>query len=210
MAVTLISSFSARFLSAGTVTFQSPLSSAFPVSSVPSGSVTVTSEPAGALPLISLSPAFGFSTVGFAVFSVGVTAFGPTIAFTSSDGVLPVSVCIATTSSPLARVISSGTFTDQIPSLFTVASPIISWPLVTTICDPATPLPEIVLSFSVTSLITGFLDVSFFLVAVAVIFALSFVIAVPGVVDHVGFSNPSFAVAVGYLSTGRTVPSFTS
>ena len=45
---------------------------------------------------------------------------------------------------------------------------------------------------------------------IAVIFALSFVIAVPGFVDHVGFSYPSFAVTVGYLSAVRTVPSFTS
>ena len=42
------------------------------------------------------------------------------------------------------------------------------------------------------------------------IVALSAVIAVPGAVDHVGFSYPSFTVTVGYLSAGRTVPSFTS
>ena len=47
-------------------------------------------------------------------------------------------------------------------------------------------------------------------VAVAVIVALSAVIAVPGAVDQVGFSYPSFAVTVGYLSAGNAVPSFTS
>ena len=47
-------------------------------------------------------------------------------------------------------------------------------------------------------------------VAVAVIVALSAVIAVPGTVDHVGFSYPSFAVTSGYLSAGNAVPSFTS
>lgn len=120
------------------------------------------------------------------------------------------SVCVTTISSSFARVSPSGTSTDQVPSSFTLVSPITSSPLVTTISDPATPLPEIVLSPSVTLLITGFSEVSFFLVAVAIIFALSFVIAVPGFVDHVGFSNPSFAVTVGYLSAGRTVPSFTS
>ena len=120
MAVTLISSFSTRSLPSGTVTFQSPFSSALPVTFVPSGSSTVTSEPGVALPLISLSPAFGFSTVGVAVWS-----------------------CVLA-------------------------------------------------------------------VAVAVIVALSAVIAVPGFVDHFGFSYPSFAVTVGYLSAGNFVPSFTS
>ena len=47
-------------------------------------------------------------------------------------------------------------------------------------------------------------------VAVAVIVALSAVIAVPGAVDQVGFSYPSFAVTSGYLSAGNTVPLFTS
>ena len=47
-------------------------------------------------------------------------------------------------------------------------------------------------------------------VAVAVIVALSFVIAVPAGVDHTGFSYPSFTVTVGYLSAGNAVPSFTS
>ena len=49
-----------------------------------------------------------------------------------------------------------------------------------------------------------------FSVAVAVIVALSFVIAVPAGVDHVGFSYPSFAVTSGYLSAGNFVPIFTS
>ena len=120
------------------------------------------------------------------------------------------SVCVTTISSSFARVSPAGTSTDQVPSSFTVACPITSSPLVTTISDPATPLPEIVGSPSVTSLITGFSEVSFFLVAVAVIVALSLVIAVPGSTDQVGFSYPSFAVTVGYLSAGRTVPSFTS
>ena len=136
-------------------------------------------------------------------------AFSFTVVF-SSAGFLSFSVCVTTISSSFARVSPAGTSTDQVPSSFTLVSPITSSPLVTTISDPATPLPEIVLSPSVTLLITGFSEVSFFLVAVAIIFALSFVIAVPGFVDHVGFSNPSFAVTVGYLSAGRTVPSFTS
>ena len=137
-------------------------------------------------------------------------AFSFTVVF-SSAGFLSFSVCVTTISSSFARVSPAGTSTDQVPSSFTLVSPITSSPLVTTISDPATPLPEIVLSPSVTSLITGFFEVSsFFLVAIAVIFALSFVIAVPGFVDHVGFSNPSFAVTVGYFSACRTVPSFTS
>ena len=143
-------------------------------------------------------------------FKSGACTFSFTVVF-SSAGFLSFSVCVTTISSSFARVSPAGTSTDQVPSSFTVVSPIMSLPLVTTISDPATPLPEIVLSFSVTSLITGFAEVcSFFLVAVAVIFALSFVIAVPGVVDQVGFSYPSFAVTVGYLPAGRAVPSFTS
>ena len=137
-------------------------------------------------------------------------AFSFTVVF-SVAGFLSFSVCFTTIFWPFTRVFPSGTFTDQVPSSFTLVFPINSLPLITTISDPATPVPEIVLSPSVTSLITGFSEVSsFFLVAIAVIFALSFVIAVPGVVDHVGFSNPSFAVTVGYLSAGNFVPSFTS
>ena len=49
-----------------------------------------------------------------------------------------------------------------------------------------------------------------FCVAVAVIVALSLVIAVPGCTDQVGFSYPSFAVTSGYLSAVSDVPSFTS
>ena len=49
-----------------------------------------------------------------------------------------------------------------------------------------------------------------FCVAVAVIVALSAVIAVPGTVDQVGFSYPSFAFTVGYLSAVNAVPAFTS
>ena len=49
-----------------------------------------------------------------------------------------------------------------------------------------------------------------FCVAVAVIVALSAVIAVPGSTDQVGFSYPSFAVTVGYLSAVNAVPAFTS
>ena len=137
-------------------------------------------------------------------------AFSFTVVF-SSAGFLSFSVCVTTISSSFARVFPAGTSTDQVPSSFTVVSPIMSLPLVTTISDPATPLPEIFVSFSVTSLITGFAEVcSFFLVAVAVIVALSLVIAVPGFTDQVGFSYPSFAVTVGYLPAGRAVPSFTS
>ena len=49
-----------------------------------------------------------------------------------------------------------------------------------------------------------------FCVAVAVIVALSAVIAVPGAVDQVGFSYLSFAFTVGYLSAVNAVPAFTS
>ena len=73
-ATTLISSSLAKFLSAGTFAVQFPWSSAFVLISVPSGSVTVTSDPFGAVPLIALSPAFGFSTVGASVFSAGVVS----------------------------------------------------------------------------------------------------------------------------------------
>ena len=111
----------------------------------------------------------------------------------------------------MASVVPSGTFTDQVPSSFTVVSPMISSPFVTTIVEPATPVPVIVGSPAVTSLITGFAEVSSStLLAVAVIVALSAVIAVPGATDQVGFSYPSFAVAVGYLSAGNAVPIFTS
>ncbi|VYU10746.1 Uncharacterised protein [Finegoldia magna] len=86
----------------------------------------------------------------------------------------------------------------------------ISSPFVTTIFEPGTPVPVIVGSFAVTSLIFGFAEVSFTLVAVAVIVALSLLIAVPAGVDHVGFSYPSFAFTSGYLSAVNAVPSFTS
>ena len=136
-------------------------------------------------------------------------AFSVTVVF-SVAGFLSFSVCVTTIFWPFTRGLPAGTSTDQVPSSPTLVVPIFSLPLITTISDPATPVPEIVLSPSVTSLITGFADVSFFLVAVAVIFAFSAVIAVPGFVDHVGFSYPSFAVTVGYLSAVRIVPSFTS
>ena len=42
------------------------------------------------------------------------------------------------------------------------------------------------------------------------IVALSLVIGVPGATVQVGFSYPSFAVTVGYLSAGKATPSFTS
>ena len=199
--------------------------------SVPSGNFQTPSSPfvATRVPSWSFSSVYVIWTTSTSLSAGGVTvtepsslsfrlgasglatwAFSFTVVF-SSAGFLSFSVCVTTISSSFARVSPAGTSTDQVPSSFTLVSPITSSPLVTTISDPATPLPEIVLSPSVTSLITGFFEVSsFFLVAIAVIFALSFVIAVPGFVDHVGFSNPSFAVTVGYLSAGRTVPSFTS
>ena len=164
--------------------------------SLSSGGVTVT-EP---------------SSFAFRVGASGLTtgAFSFTVVF-SVAGFLSFSVCFTTIFWPFLRVFPSGTFTDQVPSSFTLVFKIKSLPLITTISDPATPLPEIILPPSVTSLITGFSEVSsFFLVAVAVIVALPLVIAVPGVVDQIGFSYPSFAVTVGYLSAVRTVPSFTS
>ena len=152
------------------------------------------------------------SSFAFRVGASGLTtgAFSFTVVF-SVAGFLSFSVCFTTIFWPFLRVFPSGTFTDQVPSSFTLVFKIKSLPLITTISDPASPLPEIILSPSVTSSITGFAEVSsFFLVAVAVIVALPLVIAVPGFVDHVGFSYPSFAVTVGYLSAVRTVPSFTS
>ena len=195
-------------LSAGMFsTFQLPsLSTVASPILLPALSFNTTVAPVTPVPDTFVSPAFGAVIVGFALASC---AFAFTVVF-SSAGFLSFSVCVTTISWPFVRVSPSGTSTDQVPSSFTVVSPITSSPLVTTISDPATPLPEIVPSFSVTSLIVGFSDVSFFLLAVAIIFALSFVIAVPGVVDHVGFSYPSFAFAVGYLSVGNFVPSFTS
>ena len=67
----------------------------------------------------------------------------------------------------------------------------------------------IVLSPAFGAAILGFavLPIS---VAVAVIVALSLVIAVPAGVDHVRFSYPYFAVASGYLSAVNATPSFTS
>ncbi|MDU2830275.1 MAG: hypothetical protein E7C03_07440 [Anaerococcus sp.] len=70
--------------------------------------------------------------------------------------------------------------------------------------------------FSTSSLETSgsYLSASFcagvVFVAVAVIVALYFVIAVPAGVDHTGFSYPSFAVTAGYLSAVNAVPLFTS
>ena len=58
--------------------------------------------------------------------------------------------------------------------------------------------------------VSAFVFAGVFAVAVAVIVALSFVIAVPAGVDHTGFSYPSFAVTVGYLSAVNATPSFTS
>ena len=49
-----------------------------------------------------------------------------------------------------------------------------------------------------------------FAFAVVVIVALSAVIGVPAGVDHTGFSYPSFAVTVGYLSAVNAVPDLTS
>ena len=56
---------------------------------VPSGRVTTTFAFGSALPLISLSPAFGSVIVGFAVASVGSAL--ATVAVASSDGVFPSS-----------------------------------------------------------------------------------------------------------------------
>ena len=154
---------------------------------------------------------FSGATAGFFLASVSVSpAFSFTVVF-SVAGFLSFSVCFTTIFWPFLRVFPAGTSTDQVPSSFTLVFRIKSLPFITTISDPATPVPEILASPSVTSSITGFAEVSsFFLVAVAVIVALPLVIAVPGVVDQIGFSYPSFAVTVGYLSAVRTVPSFTS
>ena len=77
---------------------------------------------------------------------------------------------------------------------------------------PGVAVPVTVVSKDFGLLISGCADVSTgaFCVAVAVIVALSAVIAVPGAVDQVGFSYPSFAVTVGYLSAVNAVPAFTS
>ena len=77
---------------------------------------------------------------------------------------------------------------------------------------PGVAVPVTVVSKDFGLLISGCADVSTgaFCVAVAVIVALSAVIAVPGATDQVGFSYPSFAVTSGYLSAGNAVPSFTS
>ena len=160
------------------------------------------------LPPFSISSFLAVGSYLSASVCAGVLSF--TVVF-SVAGFLSFSVCFTTIFWPFLRVFPAGTSTDQVPSSFTLVFRTRSLPLITTISDPATPLPEIILSPSVTSSITGFSEVSsFFLLAIAVIFALSFVIAVPGFVDHVGFSYPSFAVTVGYLSAGRTVPTFTS
>ena len=77
------------------------------------------------------------------------------------------------------------------------------------ISAPGLPVPVILSSPSVGWVTSGLADVPIS-VAVAVIVALSVVIAVPAGVDHTGFSYPSFAFASGYLSAGNFVPSFTS
>ena len=77
-------------LPAGTSAVQFPSPSAVVSTFVPSGRVTSTFAFGSALPLISLSPAFGAVISGFAVASVGV--FAPTV-FVASAGFLPTSVC---------------------------------------------------------------------------------------------------------------------
>ena len=93
------------------------------------------------------------------VLSACVGAFSVTF-FVASAGFFPFSVCVTFTISSLFRVIPSGTSTDQVPSSFTSVSPMMSSPFVTTIPAPFIPVPEILLSFSVISLITGVADVS--------------------------------------------------
>ena len=156
-ATTLISSFSANSLPSGNVAVQFPLSSAFTLISVPSGSFTVTSDPAGAVPLISLSPAFGASTVGVAVFSSGAFA---TVA-SSLAGFFPASVCSAVTFSPSTNLSAGMSLTVQLPSLSTVASPILlpSLSFNTTVA-PATPVPDTLVSPAFGAVIVGFALVS--------------------------------------------------
>ena len=145
-------------MSAGTVAVQFPLSSAFVLISVPSGSVTVTSDPAGAVPLISLSPAFGAVTVGASVFSSGV--FAPTFASTGSDTDLPSSFCVATTVSFSFKSIPAGTSAVQVPSSLTATSLAIG--MSSTLFNarftlaPGVPVPEIVWSPAVGAVIPGF------------------------------------------------------
>ena len=144
-------------MSAGTVAVQFPLSSAFVLISVPSGSVTVTSDPAGAVPLISLSPAFGAVTVGASVFSSGV--FAPTFASTGSDTDLPSSFCVATTVSFSFKSIPAGTSAVQVPSSLTTMSLAIG--ISSTLFNarftlaPGVPFPEIVWSPAVGAVTSG-------------------------------------------------------
>ena len=121
--------------------------------SVPSGSVTVTSDPAGAVPLISLSPAFGFVIVGDVVFSSD--AFGPAVSFTSVDGSLSPSFATTLISSFSAISLPSGSFAVQFPSWS--AFVLISVPSgsVTVTSDPAGAVPLISLSPAFGFVIVG-------------------------------------------------------
>ena len=112
------------------------------------------SEPALPLPVIFLSPSVGWSTCGVSDFPFSFTVV------VVSDGFLSFSVWVTTISWPFSRVSPSGTVTDQVPSSFTLVCPIISSPLVTTISDPATPLPVIFLSPSVGWVTSGVFDSS--------------------------------------------------
>ena len=140
-------------LPSGTSAVQFPSWSAVVSTFVPSGSSTTTFAFGSALPLISLSPAFGAVIVGFVVCSAGVAAV--VVAVASSDGVFPSTVATAFTVSPSFGSFPSGTSAVQFPSWSAVVSTFVPSGSSTTTFAFGSALPLISLSPAFGCVIVG-------------------------------------------------------
>ena len=138
-------------------TFQLPsLSTVASPILLPSLSFNTTLAPATPVPDTLVSPAFGAVIVGFALVSCAFATVASSVA-----GFFPASVCSAVTFSPSTNL-SAGMFsTFQLPSLSTVASPILLPSLsFNTTLAPATPVPDTLVSPAFGAVIVGFALVS--------------------------------------------------
>ena len=227
--VAFITSFSAKVSPSGTVISHVPSSCtvASPITSSPL--VTVIVAPFTPVPVILVDPAFVSLIAGVALFSFLSELLSSTPAvwpFTGISNVLSpfefsgvmksssfnVTLIGPSTFSPgfteIFPVVGSTVTVTSVPSssfAITVVGVFWSWFLITRPVFWSLPFGSTSCGLPSTVVFAGVVAV-----AVAVIVALSAVIAVPGAVDHVGFSYPSFAVTVGYLSAVNAVPSFTS
>ena len=205
----------------GSFAVQFPSPSAVVSTFVPSGSSTTTFAFGSALPLISLSPAFGAVISGFAVCSVGSAL--PTVAFASSDGFFPSTVAFAFTTSFSANSLPSGSFAVQFPSPSAVVFTFVPSGSSTSTFAFGSEVPVIVLSPAFGAVIFGCAVCSsgsafpvvavasfdgFFPSTVAVAFTTSFSFgSLPFGTSAVHFPSPS-AVVFTFVPSGSSTSTF--